>query len=333
MLRERTLTLHMQRFRKTCSTLRGLQALAEGVGGVPVTVKCRIGVDGVDAYAALHAFVATVAARSPCRHFIVHSRKCLLNGLSPHQNRTVPPLRYGWLFALKRDFPHLAFSINGGLQSAQEAAAVLRHRGPGGEALHGVMIGRAAFHAPWTTLAQADTLLFGAVENGATCRRQVCPCRHAARRRLSAARARLRLCVRCAQVIERYCEYADPMLGHWFVKDDGHKSPSLRVLVKPLLNLFHGERKNKRWKTEIDRVLLEKPPPQSVSEVMRRTLHILDVDVLDAPPEAAEPAQELFAAEATGEWPPVDVPPPPPAAPSTASMQSEASTESEASAL
>jgi tRNA-dihydrouridine synthase A len=155
----------------TCSA--HVQALAEGAGSVPVTVKCRIGVDDVDDYASLHAFVSTVASKSPVRHFIVHSRKCLLNGLSPHQNRNIPPLRYSWVYALKRDFPDLAFSINGGIQSAQEAAEILAYRGSGGEAVHGVMIGRAAYHAPWTTLAQADTLLFGAERNGATCRRQV----------------------------------------------------------------------------------------------------------------------------------------------------------------
>lgn len=293
---------------------------------MPVTVKCRIGVDDVDHYGALHAFVAAIAAGSPCRHFIVHSRKCLLGGLSPHQNRTVPPLRYGWLFALKRDFPHLEFSINGGLQSAQEAAEVLRHRGPGGEALHGVMIGRAAFNAPWTTLAQADTLIFGAAENGATCRRQVRPMHTRARYGQERCPSSVGTGRAGAQVIERYCEYADPMLGHWFVKEDGHKSPSLRVLVKPLLNLFHGERKNKRWKTEIDKVLLERPPPQSVSEVMRRTLPVLDDDVLDAPPEAALPGHELFEAPATGAWPPAEVPPPP-------SVSSAASTESEAVAV
>ena len=66
-------------------------------------------------------------------HFIVHSRKCLLKGLSPAQNRTVPPLRYGWVFALKRDFPHLQFSLNGGIQTSEEVNEVLRHRVAGAE--------------------------------------------------------------------------------------------------------------------------------------------------------------------------------------------------------
>jgi tRNA-dihydrouridine synthase A len=152
-----------------------VQALAEGAGSLPVTVKCRIGVDDVDDFASLHKFIGTVASKAPVRHFIIHSRKCLLNGLSPHQNRTIPPLQYSWVFALKRDFPHLDFSINGGIQNAHEAVEILAYRGSRGEAVHGVMIGRAAYNAPWAALAQADTLLFGADCNGATCRRQARP--------------------------------------------------------------------------------------------------------------------------------------------------------------
>jgi tRNA-dihydrouridine synthase A len=149
------------------------QALAEAVNGTPVTVKCRIGVDDTDDYPSLHRFVRIVSTSAPVSHFIVHARKCLLKGLSPHQNRTVPPLRYSWAFALKRDFPGLDFTVNGGLQSPEEVVEVLQHRGEGGEQVQGVMIGRAAFHMPWRTLARADTLVFGADRNAATCRRQV----------------------------------------------------------------------------------------------------------------------------------------------------------------
>jgi hypothetical protein len=113
------------------------------------------------------------------------------------------------------------------------------------------------------------------------------------------------------QVIDRYCKYADGMIGRWYVKDDGHKAPNVRALVRPLLNLFHGEKMSKRWKTEIDLVLLKKPGPQSVTEVMQKTLHILDDSVLDAPPELAKPAHDLFASQQTGDWPPTQLPPPP----------------------
>lgn len=85
------------------------------------------------------------------RHFIIHARKCLLRGLSPAQNRSVPPLRHEWVWGLKRDFPHLHFSLNGGLQNGWDAAGALAldayGMGPG--AVSGVMIGRAAYNDPW----------------------------------------------------------------------------------------------------------------------------------------------------------------------------------------
>lgn len=111
-----------------------LQALHEGLGsGTPVTVKCRIGVDAVDDYASLCDFVGTVAAGSPVTHFIIHSRKCLLKGLNPAQNRTVPPLRYAWVYALRRDFPHLEFSLNGGIHTITEVNEILAHREAGAD--------------------------------------------------------------------------------------------------------------------------------------------------------------------------------------------------------
>ena len=104
-----------------------MQAIAEGCPNTPVTVKCRIGVDDVDSYSALCEFISVVAQNSPTKHFIIHARKCLLKGLSPAQNRTVPPLRYSWVYALRRDFPHLQFSLNGGIQGPEEAKQVLAH--------------------------------------------------------------------------------------------------------------------------------------------------------------------------------------------------------------
>ncbi len=118
----------------------------------PVTVKCRIGVDDRDRYADLAAFVATVA-EGGCDTFIVHARKAWLKGLSPKENRTVPPLRYEFVHRLKRDFPHLTVVLNGGIGSLEQAATQLSR-------VDGVMIGRAAYHNPWL-LAWADRLFFG----------------------------------------------------------------------------------------------------------------------------------------------------------------------------
>ena len=82
--------------------------------------------DSFDSYPELAAFIRTVAGGSGVRHFVIHARKCLLKGLNPAQNRSVPPLRYEWVWALKRDFPHLDFSLNGGVLTLEETAAALR---------------------------------------------------------------------------------------------------------------------------------------------------------------------------------------------------------------
>jgi tRNA-dihydrouridine synthase A len=94
---------------------------------IDVTVKCRLGVDDLDSYAALCDFVRVVSSRGQVSHFVVHARKCHLQGLSPAQNRSVPPLRHGWVFALRRDFPGLRFTLNGGLESTAAARDALLH--------------------------------------------------------------------------------------------------------------------------------------------------------------------------------------------------------------
>ncbi len=132
---------------------RGVAAMA-GAAGLPVTVKTRTGIDERDSYADLRAFVETVAAVG-CRSFTVHARKAWLRGLSPKQNREVPPLDYDRVTRLKQDFPQLEIVLNGGVRSLDEAAGHLE----GG--VDGVMIGRAAYQNPYI-LAEADRRFFGA---------------------------------------------------------------------------------------------------------------------------------------------------------------------------
>ena len=108
---------------------------------VPVTVKHRIGIDKVEDYAFVRDFVGTVA-QAGCATFIVHARNAVLKGLSPKENREIPPLKYEYVYRLKRDFPHLEIVINGGITSMAE---VERHL----EQVDGVMIGRAAYSNPW----------------------------------------------------------------------------------------------------------------------------------------------------------------------------------------
>jgi tRNA-dihydrouridine synthase A len=119
---------------------------------IPVTVKHRIGIDHMESYEELLAFVEPVAAAG-CEVFIVHARKAWLQGLSPKQNREIPPLNYAWVYRLKRDFPHLTIVLNGGLRTLEDCQTHLRH-------VDGVMLGREAYQNPWL-LAEVDAVLFG----------------------------------------------------------------------------------------------------------------------------------------------------------------------------
>jgi tRNA-dihydrouridine synthase A len=120
---------------------------------VPATVKCRIGVDDQDPEESLFRLV-DLCAQAGVRHFVVHARKALLKGLSPKENRDVPPLDYPLVWRLKRERPELTIVINGGVGSLDEAQEHLRH-------VDGVMLGRAAYHTP-AMLGDVDARLFGA---------------------------------------------------------------------------------------------------------------------------------------------------------------------------
>ncbi len=108
---------------------------------LPVTVKHRIGIDKVEDYAFVRDFVGTVA-QAGCETFIVHARNAVLKGLSPKENREIPPLKYDYVYRLKRDFPALSIVINGGITSVDQISLHLK-------SVDGVMIGRAAYSDPW----------------------------------------------------------------------------------------------------------------------------------------------------------------------------------------
>src|ERR1051325_167875 len=119
---------------------RCVQAIRDAVP-LPVTVKHRIGIDQVSDYGFVRDFVGTVA-QAGCRTFIVHARNAVLRGLSPKENREVPPLKYHYVHQLKRDFPELEIVINGGITTRAQIASQLAR-------VDGVVLGRAAYHAPW----------------------------------------------------------------------------------------------------------------------------------------------------------------------------------------
>ena len=122
---------------------------------IPVTVKCRIGVDEQEPREVLPDFLEKVAATGVTR-FTIHARKAWLKGLSPKENRDIPPLDYALVHEMKAAFPELHLSINGGIATLEEA---LTHLEAG---LDGVMVGRAAYHQPWDVLGEADLKIFGA---------------------------------------------------------------------------------------------------------------------------------------------------------------------------
>ncbi|XP_010413133.1 PREDICTED: uncharacterized protein LOC104699521 isoform X1 [Camelina sativa] len=218
---------------------------------VPVTVKCRIGVDDHDSYDELCDFVYKVSTLSPTRHFIVHSRKALLGGISPADNRRIPPLKYEYYYALVRDFPDLGFTINGGITSVSKVNAALQ------EGAHGVMVGRAAYNNPWQMLGHVDTAVYGVPSSGLTRR----------------------------QVLEQYQVYGDSVLG-----THGNGRPNVRDLVKPLLNLFHSENGNSMWKRRADAAFKECRSVGSLLEESLRAMPdcVLDSPICGTPESGEE---------------------------------------------
>ena len=122
---------------------------------VPVTIKCRLGVDHHEDYEFLYNFV-NIVQNAGIKHFIIHARNGILKGLSPRQNRHVPPLKYDYVYQLKKDFPNLNITINGGIKTIDECKDHLKY-------VDGVMIGRAAYHTPYM-LADIEKEIFGTEE-------------------------------------------------------------------------------------------------------------------------------------------------------------------------
>ena len=123
---------------------------------VPVTIKCRLGVDHHDDYEFLYNFV-NIVQNAGIKHFIIHARNGILKGLSPRQNRHIPPLKYDYVYQLKKDFPNLNITINGGIKTIDECKNHLKY-------VDGVMIGRAAYENPFL-IKDIDTELYGIESN------------------------------------------------------------------------------------------------------------------------------------------------------------------------
>ena len=138
--------------REPALVAESVAAMIAAVPGVPVTVKCRLGVDDDHEWERFLNFIDAIAAAG-CVTFVVHARNAWLQGLSPKENREVPPLRYDWAYRLKRERPGLQVMVNGGIADADEATAHLAH-------VDGAMLGRAAYHTPYL-LHALDVAWFG----------------------------------------------------------------------------------------------------------------------------------------------------------------------------
>jgi tRNA-dihydrouridine synthase A len=132
-----------------------LNAMQRNVN-IPVTIKCRLGVDHHEDYEFLYNFV-NIVQNAGIKHFIIHARNGILKGLSPRQNRHIPPLKYEYVYQLKKDFPNLNITINGGIKTIDECKEHLKY-------VDGVMIGRAAYENPFL-IKDIDTELYGIESN------------------------------------------------------------------------------------------------------------------------------------------------------------------------
>lgn len=170
---------------------------------VPVTVKSRIGIDDLDSYEFLHTFIDQVA-QAGCQHFIIHARKAWLTGLSPKQNRDIPPLDYARVYQIKQDFPALAISINGGIKTFDEANNHLQH-------IDGVMIGREIYNSPYM-LAEADQQIYGVEKNVIS--------RH--------------------EVISLMADYVDAYVNSALEQGNAHQNPRAWHVLRHMLGLCNG---------------------------------------------------------------------------------------------
>lgn len=212
---------------------------------IPVTVKCRIGVDKNDSYEELTHFIRC-ASSGGARKFIVHARKCLLKGLTTKQNRDVPPLRYEVVHRLVKDFPELKFIINGGIQTLgqakQQVHEPFKFISDCGldqcdllPPVHGAMIGRVAYSNP-LSLCTADSEFYGVNDP----------------------------CLTRRQILERYidyCEWCQSELGPRFTTQ-GEKSKvrmvTTSVLLNAMRNAMHGLPNVQRFRTALNDVYMER---------------------------------------------------------------------------
>ncbi|KAI8997835.1 dihydrouridine synthase-domain-containing protein [Pilobolus umbonatus] len=201
---------------------------------IPVTVKCRIGVDHQDSMEFLENFVSTLMQSSrPPPHLIVHARKCILKGLSPKQNRTIPPLNYERVYELSQLFPHLHLSINGGFTETGSIQQALTK-------VDGCMIGRKVMDHP-LFLQEMDRHLYKDESTKPV-----------------------------SSIIDEYLDYTDKLLSLPLDKED-YGLPPFTLLVKPIMMLYSG-RVGRNFRRILTEQLKSKPSPHSFPSLVRNSL-------------------------------------------------------------
>ena len=223
----------------------------------PITIKCRLGVDDHDSYEELTKFIQTTSTGG-IKKYIIHARKCLLQGLSCKQNREIPPLHYDWVHRLQKDFPDLRFVLNGGIKSFDTVKEHMNEWNdlPG---LEGGMIGRQAYSDP-LMFAQADSIIFNT--------RDPCPTRRAC--------------------IERYLDYTDHIQSAsepvvWHQNKKPNKVAGALELVLPLHSLFTGYPGTSKYKKTLNDNYqkIRKTRSASVREIVEPALEVLPEYILD----------------------------------------------------
>jgi len=210
----------------------GVKAMVDVVS-VPVTVKHRIGIDQIESYDFVRDFVGTVKAAG-CNVFIVHARNAWLNGLSPKENREIPPLRYELAYQLKKDFPELTIAINGGITRNEQITEHLKE-------VDGVMIGREAYYNPWLLTTWDETFFQQPAQS------------------VQSKPVLLREDVEEAMVT--YMERA--------FKEDGCP---WYAIARHMLGLYHGQRGGRLWRQVWSNHKLKPMPPREVMAIAREAL-------------------------------------------------------------
>lgn len=209
---------------------------------IEVTIKHRIGIDDIDSYEHMRDFVATVA-ETGCKSFTVHARKAILQGLSPKENRDIPPLQYPLVYRLKQEFPELEIIINGGIKTHAECSEHLSH-------VDGVMLGREAYHNPGI-LMQADALYFAADSN----------CNDNSK---DGSDSNADSLVRRIQAVRDFYPYIESELS---------KGATLHYISRHMLGLFNGMKGARQFRRHLSENAFKK---ESGIEVMEQALSLVE---------------------------------------------------------